>query len=402
MPRILLANEFGEGCGHLETLREVGQAFGQGFQFDAALCRRENERVLYPLRSEIFNGACLNYWKERRTGPGRVPTATWGEYLGDLGFNRVQRIRDVVAWWRKVLSSRRVDLLIGEYAPLALLSARSLGIPTIAVGQGYGLPPADLQRFPLLDPTATVRLHDEQQLLENVNTVAAEVGLAPLAGLPEVYRATLTLVRTLPLLDIYRECRRSEYLIPLTTLGALTDGAGDEVFVYFSTKELQTPAVVEALERLPLPRRGYLPAVTDEVAQRLTASGMVLEPAPVPPSDIIRRSRLLLNAGQHGILSLGLFAGIAQVALPQYLEQLSNAQCAQAAGAACVVTLQERAVDHVIDTVRAAYGDAALQARALQLARELRAAVPCSPEQQLDSAVAPLRDALLSGTGRQA
>lgn len=397
MPRILLANEFGAGRGHLVTLTQVGLALGPGFQFDAAICRREHAQELAPLRPDVFSGPGLVYRKERRVGPDRVPTATWGEYLGDLGFDRVERLRDVVGWWREVFTSRRVDLVVGEYAPLALLAARTLGIPTLSAGQGYGLPPSDMPRFPLLDPAFTVCLHDENRLLANVNTVATECGLAPLGGLPEVYHATLPLVQTLPLLDPYREHRRSAYLPPVTDIGAVADQPGDEVFVYFSTREFECPAVVEALERLPLPRRGYLPAVPADVARRLAASGMVLEPSPVPVDEIARRSRLILNAGQHGILCLALYAGLPQVALPQHMEQLFHARRAEAADCVRVVTGQDWETDRLIEVVRTAYDDAGLQARARRVAEQLRAGLAGLHGQQVAQAVAPLREALLAG-----
>lgn len=399
MPRILLANEFGAGRGHLVTLARLAQAFGPQFTFDAALCEREHERELRPLNATVFNGSRLVYQQARRTGPDAVPTATWGEYLGDLGFDRVSRLRELIVWWRQVLQERKVSLVLADYAPLAQIAARSLGIPVVATGQGYGLPPADLTEFPLLDPANQVRLHDEAQLLANVNTVAAEIGMGPLRGLPEVYRADLTLVHSLHMLDAYRQWRRDPYLPPVTDIGPVTAAAGEEVFVYFSTREFDNPGVVEALESLPLPRRGYLPALPAGVAERLAASGMVLEPAPVPVDEIARRSRLLLNAGQHGILSLGLFAGVAQVCLPQHREQLYHARCAATAGVARVVEKGGDVRTALHETVMAAYGDSALQGNAQRLAGSLRAGLEESPRERLERTVAPLRQALLSVAG---
>jgi hypothetical protein len=132
--------------------------------------------------------------------------------------------------------------------------------------------------FPLFDASVDRRLHDEQQLLAHVNTVATELGLPALRGLPEVYRADLTLVHTLSLLDPYARWRREPCLPPVQPV-ALAQELGDELFVYFSTSEFQHPDVVEVLANLPVPRRGYCPALPADMADRLRASGMVLEPA---------------------------------------------------------------------------------------------------------------------------
>lgn len=396
-PRVLLANEFGAGRGHLVTLLRLAQALGPGWVFDAALADRRHASVLQLLNACVFEGPRLVYRKTRRTGPDAVPTATWGEYLGDLGFDQVDRLREVVAWWRQVLSQRRVALLLADYAPLAQLAARSLGIPCVATGTGYGLPPSDMPAFPPLEAGPDVRLHDESALLSNVNTVAAESGLPALRGLPEVYRADLALVHTLPLLDPYGAWRQAPLLPPVTDIGAALASEGDEVFVYFSTQELADPDVVEALAALPLPRRAFLPAVAPAVAERLAASGVLLETAPVPVDLIARRSRLVLNAGQHGILCLAMFAGLPQVAWPQHREQRFHALRAEAAGVARVVDgVAPGGIGAALkQAVMSAYFDRDLAGCAKALAGQLRTGLTVSPAQQLQEALAPLRVILL-------
>lgn len=397
MPRILLANEFGAGRGHVVTLTRLAQAFGPGFQFDAALARREHEAELYPLGADIFDGPRFGYRNARRLGPNGIPTATWGEFLGDLGFARVERIREIVEWWRLVLSSRNVGLVLADYGPLALLAARSLGILSVGTGTGYGLPPPDMPEFPVLEPEASVRLHDEAELLANVNQVATEIGLAPLQGLPEIYHSTLQLVRTLPMLDPYASYRNSaQYLPPVTDISPIIADRGDEVFVYFSTMEFDDPGVVEALATLPLPRRGYLPAPPPGVAERLAASGMILEKNPVPVEQIAKRSRLLLNAGQHGILCLGLFAGLPQVCLFQHREQRFHAQCAADRGVAQLVYPNAREAGALRETILAAYHNGQMQSRAKDLATELQAGLGAPPEVLLETAIAPIRSRLLA------
>jgi UDP:flavonoid glycosyltransferase YjiC (YdhE family) len=324
-------------------------------------------------------------------------TATWGEYLGDLGFDRVDRIRGAVNWWRQAMQARETALLVADYAPLAQIAARSLGIPCVVTSQGYGLAPSHLPRFPELHPEASLRLHDESQLLANVNAVVAEVGLPLLAGLPEVYRADLSLVHTFDFLDPYRRWRRDQCLPPVNDYSPVMSLDGDEVFVYFSTEELERTGVVEALERLPMPRRGFLLRAAPDVSARLAASGMVLESAPVPVAEIARRSRVLLHAGQHGMLSVGLLAGLPQVALPQNLEQLFHAQRAEAAGVARVIIPRECVQERLLATVSALYDDAVAREAARGLALSLRAELDAAPRDLLARAVAPLCEAVLTG-----
>jgi hypothetical protein len=384
-------------------LARLGQALGPRFRFDAALASRSHEGELKVLNAGVRSAPGLHYdpaHLARRRGPAGVLTATWGEYLGDLGFDRVDRIRDAVVWWRRVMQEDGTALLAADYAPLAQLAARSLGIPCVVTSQGYGLAPAHLPIFPVVHPEASLRLHDEVRLLDNVNAVATEVGLPPLAGLPEVYRADLSLVHTFDFLDPYRAWRRDTCLPPVNDHSPVLASDGDEVFVYCSTEELERPGVVEALERLPMPRRGFLLRATPEVSARLSASGMVLESAPVPVAEIARRSRVLLHAGQHGMLSVGLLAGLPQVALPQNLEQLFHAQRAEAAGVARVIIARECVEERVVATVSAMYDDATARNTARRLALSLRSGLDAAPRDLLVRAVSPLCEAVLSGRGR--
>ena len=382
-------------------LARLGQALGGGFQFDAALASLAHEGELKGLGAQVGLGPGLHYVPAhlaRRRGPNGVMTATWGEYLGDLGFDNVDCLRSTVAWWRRAMQERGTALLVADYAPLAQLAARSLGIPCVVTSQGYGLPPAHLATFPSVHSQATVRLHDEAQLLANVNAVAGEIGLPPLLGLPEVHRADLSLVHTFDFLDPYRSLRRERVLPPVNDYSPARASDGDEVFVYFSTDELERPGVVEALERLTLPRRGYLLRATPEVRTRLAASGMVLENAPVPVDHIVRRSRLLLHAGQHGMLSVGLLAGLPQVALPQNLEQLFHAQKAEEAGVARVLVARDHVEERLVAAVNGMYADATAREAARSMALTLRAELDAIPRDLLARAVAPLCEAVLVGT----
>lgn len=393
--KVLLANEFGIGRGHVVSLLQAARALGPGFTFEAALYNRTFAAELAPLGALVYDGPGYVYDARRRTGPDAVLTATWGEFLGDLGFSQRDRVRDIVLWWHDVLGKRRIDLLLADYAPLAQIAARARGIPTIAVGQGYGLPPDHLARFPPLHATSSSRLYDEDALLDNVNAAAAAIGLAPLAALPEVYHATLPMVRTLPFLDLYQGMRRYPYVLPEIPFTRSIAAEGDEVFIYFATHELDDPEVVEALAHLPLPRRAFIPTAKPQVAARLAASGMIIEQAPVPHDLIAARSRLMVNSGQHGTLCLGLFAGLPQVALPQHMEHAHHATQVAAQGVAHVISHSNRNRDTIIQTIMSLWSDETIAQKAREVAQSLRQTYTTQPEDKARAWLKPLRDTVM-------
>ncbi len=94
-----------------------------------------------PYCEAVYQGAYLPYDATPRSGPDSVRTATWGEFMGDLGFRDPAFLATQIGWWRETMRTRRISLVIADYAPCALLAARSWGIPCAGIGTGYGLPP---------------------------------------------------------------------------------------------------------------------------------------------------------------------------------------------------------------------------------------------------------------------
>jgi hypothetical protein len=373
--RVLLANEFGRGRGHLVKLRDVAQGLGPRFTYDAALCQRGHDDVFAGIGAAIYDGPALNYDTRARKAAGAYPTATWGEFLGDLGFSDPDRVAQIVAWWRQVMISRDIAAVVADYAPLALVAARSLEIPSISIGQGYGMPPWNMERFPSLDDRANICLHDESDLLANVNTALRPYGTVQLETLPEVYWADLTILRTFPMLDFYAQWRTGEYYPPPADFGDDLASSGTEVFIYYAQQELSNPALFDAILTLPYPRRAYLPNVAPEIAQSLRESGVIIEDAPVQANLIARRSRLVLNAGQHGTLALALLSGLPQVCVCFHMEQTWHAQAAQRAGVAQMLPSTGLTPEAVIAAIRGVYEDDTAAQRARQTALALRADV---------------------------
>ncbi|CAL4869559.1 hypothetical protein MMA231_03851 (plasmid) [Asticcacaulis sp. MM231] len=376
-PRVLLAWEAGAGRGHVVTLKTVAAALGDGFVYDAALCRMDYVAELQPLCEMVFPAARLRYDAARREGP--VRTATWGEFLGDSGFRDPAFLARQVGWWKAALTARRSDLVIADYAPCAMLAAQSLGIPTVITGTGYGIVAEGLTEFPLFLPEYGQRLYDEAEMVQTINTALEPLGVPRLGVLPDIYRRSQELVRTLDILDPYNGLRTQRLLPPVADVAAEYGGEGDEVFCYFSTTELADADVLDAICSLGLPTRAYCPGLDNDHASRLVAAGVRLENGPVPVDLIARRSRLMVHSGQHGILSLGLAAGVPQVAIPQHLEHLYHARRCEGQGCAHVVTISERAAPSVRQVIRDRYDDTAFHQAAQDVANRIRPQFAVTP-----------------------
>jgi len=332
MPRVLLAWEGGGGRGHVVTLRSVAAALGAPEHIDAALYRMEPAAEIEGVCGAVFRGAGLKYDGEKRRARGSK-TATWAEFLGDLGFRDREFLKSQIGWWRETILARRCGLVVGDYAPCALLAARSLGVKAVGVGTGYGLPPPGLDPFPILIEAFADRIYEESEMAAAVNDALAHFGAPPVARFSDIYAYDDQLVRTLPMLDPYASERTAPYLPPVADAPLRLYPPGDEIFAYFSTTELDDPALLDAFLSLDAPRRVFAPGAGPQAREALArAPGLVLETRPVPVEEIARRSRMIVHSAQHGILSLGLACGLPQCAAPQHLEQEYHARKAEALG----------------------------------------------------------------------
>ena len=369
--RALLACEGGAGRGHVVTLRSAAQALQDRFVFDAALCRLEYAPEIAPYCEAVYQGAYLPYDSSSRSGSGSVRTATWGEFMGDLGFRDPAFLATQIGWWRETMRTRRISLVVADYAPCALLAARSWGVPCVGIGTGYGLPPPGLKQFPILLPEYETKLYDEHEMVDAVNRAGAPLGVPQIEHLPQVYECNAQLHRSFPMLDPYWEHRTAAPVPPVADFAKSVAQDGDEIFIYFSTTERDCAPLMDAIAALDAPVRMFMPNIDDALAARLSAAGVIIERQPVAVDDIARRTRLLLNGGQHGIISLGLAAGLPQVCFPQHLEQLYSARQVENAGAGVTIG-RSATTDYILAAVNAAYHDERLTQNARLAAGQVR------------------------------
>ena len=372
MIRVLLAWEAGAGRGHVVTLARVARALEGLAVCDAALGWMDHAGEIAPHVDLAYHGARLPYDFDGHKARRAPANATWADFLLDCQFADPDKLHSNVAWWVETMQVRGIGLVVADYAPRALMAARVLGIPSLAIGTGYGIPPADLESFPVFLPEYAQREADEAAMVEAINLSLAPLGYQPIRFLPEIYARSGDLLRTLPMLDPYRASRDpADYLPPVTDYAGAAPGTGREMFCYFSSYELENPALVEALETSGLPTFAYLPGASDEVRARLKRAGMAISDRPLPVTEITARARLMFTSGQHGILSLGMAAGLRQVFLPQHLEHLYMSRRAEAGGVGRVIWPRTASANEIVDVLHTTWGDVAMGERVQEMAREL-------------------------------
>ena len=391
--RALLANEAGGGRGHVTTLAAVGRALGAEVETVGALGRLTYSAELHGICRSVVKSPLLTRPPSQPQAFALRGSATFGDTLAEIGLDDPDLVRRGLDFWRGVIVDEDISLIVADLAPLALHAARGLrdegwAIRIVTIGTGYYAPPATLETFPLFLPDHDRITRSEAHTLAVINAVASETGISALPSLPALYRADLALATTFAFLDPYAGTRPDHARIaPLVPSSRTLAGAGDEVFVYFSTGELRDEALVRALERLPLPRRGFLPSAPPEVKALLQSSGVILLDRPATADEIAARSRLIIHAAPHGTVCLAALAGLPQFGVPQHMEQLYNARACETLG---ILTHGLPGSADLGERIAAAYADRKMAAKARAVALDLRRDHPADPIAALSQRLAPI------------
>ena len=358
----------------------------------------QHARLLRRLCEQVDHGPAI----ERLPTPPPARGISWARWLLETGHADKPTLRARFDWWQRALITLRPALVVTEFAPTALLAARAMRIPTAVSGGAYYTPPSTVPRFEELLTSKEALLHgpvaedgpdpDEDAIRAVINDTLGPHGLPTLARLSEVYRADVSLVRGLPLFDPYRDWRDQPLVLPLDDMPPLQGQPGDEVFIYFSNTELGDPAFCDTLRRMPFPARLVAPNLAPRFAAELAGNpNLTIADTPLPPAEIVARSRAILCLGQSGMLSLALLAGVPVLSLPIQQEQLSNCLRASARIESCrFVPRAQRTADAILDALGDLLANRDLPGVARHHARDLRRGFSESAIDTYRARIAPL------------
>lgn len=387
--RVLLAWEGGAGRGHISTLRNIALALQGQATCDAAVNSTLHAGELAPFCDLVFHGSSLVIDKQRRTVGGLEPICSWADHLGDLGFADADFLIGRIGWWIQAIRARAANVVVADFAPVATLAARVLGLGSVVIGTGYLAPPPGLEQFPQLAPHLSLPHYHEDQLLDAVNAALAHFGAAPLLRFSDIYQCDVFLPQTIAALDPYAGQRAAAYLAPVDQ-GVPLAGQGDEIFGYFSTDEHRDEALLEALRRLGPLLRLHMPGLSNDQRSVLAGAGVMQQQGPAPLDVLAARTRLSLNAGQHGTLCMALALGLPQLAIPRHLEHAYHAQRGRDLGCVDIIQRRERDPAAIHGGIMAAYETSQRRQHARDVAHHHRDQL-CGPLQEtLRRRLAPL------------
>lgn len=343
MARVLVAWELGRNFGHLARLAPVAKALianGHEVRFAA-------RAVDYADRYGMPAGVAM----EQAPLPAHVPTplsalASYSDILLSQGWGDPDTLIVLVRAWLDRFRAAQTDVLILDHSPTARLAARIAGLPTLALGNGFELPPSlsPLPAFPGI-PGATLEKAKaaDHVALTNACQVLARFGVV---NSPEtlcaLLRADATCLATFPELDHYGFRQDGDYIGPLfgdrpgPAVDWPTEGT-HRVFACLRPDTRQVDDVLHGLAQSGARVAVYAPEFPPDVLSRFASPRLRFSEHLLDLAPLLSTADACVSYGAEGTMMRFLLAGVPQLIMPGHVESQMAANRIEAMGAALVL-----------------------------------------------------------------
>jgi len=370
MRSVLFAWELGSGLGHVLRIKHLAARLAPhgvrlvGAIRDLATAHLLAEDGVEVLQSPIWPGSLVD-------GSGFVgSSATYGDRLAAAGLADTRVLTAITAAWDRTLALVNPDLVVADYAPAAMLASRGR-LPLAVVGNGFTVPPAEMQTFPLLH-TVSPPLRPEAEILGAVNTVLQARKVPMLDRLPQMLSCEICSVQTFPILDVYREQRVAPVDGPILPIPEPRRHDARAIFAYVADRHTLRRDVFDALIALGARLRVFGPGLTAKEAGELSNAGANVEARPLRLESELAVARLLIHFGGLGVASAALAAGVPQLVLGVDIEKELNGQALERTGVGRLVNVQDPAASVSASLIEELAEDEQVSARALARAEDCR------------------------------
>lgn len=342
MARILCAWELGGHLGHVARFITIALRLrDRGHEVRFAV--RDMQAAQPMLARQGFG--CLQAPLWYRSVPGaQRPPESMPEILEHYGFRHPASLAPLVDGWRTLFDLASPDLLIGDYAPAAMLAARDGRFARAVIGSGFFLPPED-HPMPPIDPDGgadTARLAAaEARVTGAINAVLGARGIPPVSGVADAFAADERFLCTLPELDHYRRAPDTRYwgVVGGPENGAEPQwpaGSGPRIYAYVRARGGIAQRVIDALSRMRCRSVVFAPDLGTRPSMMAPVPHVRVSRVPLPLQRIATHCDLAIVHGGHDTTAIFLLAGCPLLLVPLHREQLGLARRVEQIGAGVV------------------------------------------------------------------
>lgn len=339
MTRILCCWELGGGFGHLFRLAPIGLELA-----------KRGCQVVYAIPDVACGEAFLQNHAYRilHTPVWQAPpkahalSQTYSQNLLRNGYWHRESLQNQLQGWLALFDAWQPDVVLAEHAPSALLAARKAGLPRVAMGTGFSLPPLTAP-MPGLQPWFTLPerylIKCEKEFLECVNPVLRDLGAPALTAVSDIFEGAIQLLCTLPELDHYGARSDTRYWGPVIYTpqdreAPWPSDKRDNVFLYVKPEHRFFRHIICLLKEMGLPTLVFAPGLGHKEQRALQGENLSITLHPVNLQTAATHCQLMISQGGHNAGALMLLAGVPLFICPRQLEQAvwAHRVCAQGLG----------------------------------------------------------------------
>lgn len=337
MANVFYAWELGSNLGHLGAFLPLAKAL-----------RRNGHEVHWALASTQYASRWLKpagfRWLQAPRlmdqRPGQAPD-NYGDLLLHFGYDQTEILHGLVESWRELFRLTNAQVVLADYAPTAVLAARTMGLPVMLYGNGFCVPPP-VHPTPPLRPWRAAPL---ERLMEHDNTALASINhlldlysCSPLSSLAELFQVQERGLLTFAELDHYEGRDPTRYWGPVAVQGgALPDWpnvSGPRVFVHFGSGVNNALTLLQSLQRTEAAFFVYAPDLSTQVQEAISNARIRFSTLALDIQHIAREASAGVLVGGGGVTaSTFLREGTPVLLLPNQLEPYLLALRIQAIGA---------------------------------------------------------------------
>ncbi|MGH6906421.1 MAG: glycosyltransferase [Aestuariivirga sp.] len=307
--------------------------------------------------------------RRRRDRQG-ISWISYGDMLAGIIFTDAAEIAAHLRAWRQVFAGTKADIVIADYAPGAVLAARD-HLPLVNIGDGYTLPPHDMDRFPLLWQGEAPVKHAEDSIAEMISEALAELGVRRLHNYPDMNAADAHATMTIPLLDVYSDERSGGWLGGEPYSLPRVDAASRSGLFATLHEDMQFDMrLIEGIADSGLGGSVMIPNLLRKSRKLLAAAEFQTPDDLQPLNEVLETARLLVHHGGMGTCLAGVAKGVPQLIIHGDLEKWANGKAISGAGAGIALDHRNVTREDVTGAIRVLANDPSYTERALELARE--------------------------------
>ena len=289
---------------------------------------------------------------------------SFSQILLQNNWDDAQVLLRLVEQWREHLFDSKV--LVADFAPTALLAARTLNLPALVFGNGFSMPSLTAP-IPALRPWQTVPVEILQaldaQVLQTANQVLEKFKAPLLASVADLFRVAENRICSVPELDRYPSAERRywgviepadsglEAMFPAPsspTSPPITPHLSPQpllprrIFAYLRPEHLHLDVLLNGLAVSGAALFAFIPSPA--VAQIKTPPHVKLVNQPVNLHSVARQADLVVCSGYNTPAAM-LLAGIPVLSIPTQIEQFLLSRRIEEHGLGLTLRPDEAATD---------------------------------------------------------